>query len=177
MRTKTAIVIHRTSNLIEAGTRETNVLLSLQETIHEWWSNNLSFDRLSSNRISANDSNGESDNRTMDWTHSLAAHSSVSCQCVWQNCEIDWHLRTTSSRATRWRSGKQKTKDIKVERQLWFSLFACTSRVIWHTDTDLEQRLARQSVFANMQSVFNSVKGTALGVAEYLTPVLKVSNF
>lgn len=25
-----------------------------------------------------------------------------------------------------------------------------------------------------MQSVFNSVKGTALGVAEYLTPVLKV---
>lgn len=26
-----------------------------------------------------------------------------------------------------------------------------------------------------MQSVFNSVKGTALGVAEYLTPVLKVS--
>lgn len=26
-----------------------------------------------------------------------------------------------------------------------------------------------------MQSVLNSVKGTALGVAEYLTPVLKVS--
>lgn len=26
-----------------------------------------------------------------------------------------------------------------------------------------------------MQSVINSVKGTALGVAEYLTPVLKVS--
>lgn len=26
-----------------------------------------------------------------------------------------------------------------------------------------------------MQSVFNSVKGTALGVAEYLTPVLKVN--
>lgn len=25
-----------------------------------------------------------------------------------------------------------------------------------------------------MQSVFNSVKGTALGVAEFLTPVLKV---
>lgn len=25
-----------------------------------------------------------------------------------------------------------------------------------------------------MQSVINSVKGTALGVAEYLTPVLKV---
>lgn len=28
-----------------------------------------------------------------------------------------------------------------------------------------------------MQSVINSVKGTALGVAEYLTPVLKVSEF
>lgn len=28
-----------------------------------------------------------------------------------------------------------------------------------------------------MQSVLNSVKGTALGVAEYLTPVLKVSFF
>lgn len=27
-----------------------------------------------------------------------------------------------------------------------------------------------------MQSVINSVKGTALGVAEYLTPVLKVYN-
>lgn len=26
-----------------------------------------------------------------------------------------------------------------------------------------------------MQSVINSVKGTALGVAEYLTPVLKVN--
>lgn len=28
-----------------------------------------------------------------------------------------------------------------------------------------------------MQNVFNSVKGTALGVAEYLTPVLKVSTY
>lgn len=28
--------------------------------------------------------------------------------------------------------------------------------------------------FGGMQSVFNTVKGTALGVAEYLTPVLKV---
>lgn len=28
-----------------------------------------------------------------------------------------------------------------------------------------------------MQSVLNSVKGTALGVAEYLTPVLKVCIF
>ena len=27
-----------------------------------------------------------------------------------------------------------------------------------------------------MQSVINSVKGTALGVAEYLTPVLKVAK-
>lgn len=27
-----------------------------------------------------------------------------------------------------------------------------------------------------MQSVFNTVKGTALGVAEYLTPVLKVHD-
>lgn len=27
-----------------------------------------------------------------------------------------------------------------------------------------------------MQNVINSVKGTALGVAEYLTPILKVQN-
>lgn len=29
---------------------------------------------------------------------------------------------------------------------------------------------------ANMQNVINSVKGTALGVAEFLTPVLKVNQ-
>lgn len=32
----------------------------------------------------------------------------------------------------------------------------------------------QQQTSIEMQSVLNSVKGTALGVAEYLTPVLKV---
>lgn len=31
------------------------------------------------------------------------------------------------------------------------------------------------SLYFEMQNVINSFKGTALGVAEYLTPVLKVS--
>lgn len=35
---------------------------------------------------------------------------------------------------------------------------------------------SKKKFAANMQNVINSVKGTALGVAEFLTPVLKVSQ-